>query len=392
MLRTRGPLKAIEPINIHFFQLLEKSNRTQIGILPALGWNNYNKTLLGILLYSPLLPKQTIEYQLMPMVGLGNHDIAGMGKVSLNLFRNSPVFESVQMSMDARRFGYAITNGSSYNRFRGEMIFTFRNKDARSLAKKSLKFGYTTAGELAISHNNGLFEDYFLTLDAAYSSRNILNPYGINFNVEVNNDYAKSSLDLNFTHSMKYARNAIQIRLFAAGFLEKESDFDTYYAFKLSGTSGINDYKYEHLYLGRYEHIEDPNRQVFLSQQFVMNEGGFASNNPFALSDKWLTTLGLTVRIPKVPLYLFVNAGTYSGAGETTWDISGDNPITSEIVAYEAGILVNLGNVVKVYFPVVVSPDIASVNDVLTDNYWQTIRYIIDFNVINPFKIKNRIY
>ena len=115
-----------------------------------------------------------------------------------------------------------------------------------------------------------------------------------------------------------------------------------------------------------------------------MNEGGFASNNPFALSDKWLTTLGLTVRIPKVPLYLFVNAGTYSGAGETTWDISGDNPITSEIVAYEAGILVNLGNVVKVYFPVVVSPDIASVNDVLTDNYWQTIRYIIDFNVILP--------
>ncbi len=119
MLRTRGPLKAIEPINIHFFQLLENSNRTQIGILPAVGWNNYNKTLLGILLYSPLLPKQTIEYQLMPMVGLGNHDIAGMGKVSLNLFRNSPVFESVQMSMDARRFGYAITNGSSYNRFRG---------------------------------------------------------------------------------------------------------------------------------------------------------------------------------------------------------------------------------------------------------------------------------
>jgi len=391
-LRIHGPLKWIEPLNIRPIQILEKPNKTQIGILPAVGWNNYNKALLGIMLYSPLIPQQTLEYQLVPMVGIGNHDIAGMGKVSLNLYPGSSVFQTVQLSIDARRFGYAITNGSSYNRVRGEILLTFRNAVARSPVKKSLKFGYTTATELKNIYNGGFFDSYFITMDANFSSRNILNPYGLNFNVEVNSDYARSSVEVKYAHAMKYAENAIQIRLFASGFLKKENDFNNFYALKLSGASGINDYKFEHLYLGRFENIADASRQVLLSQQFVMNEGGFASYNPFAFSDKWLTTIGLSLRVPKIPLYLFASAGTYSGAGKTSWIISGENTISSNLVAYEMGAMVNLGNIIKIYFPVITSHDIAEVNDALTDNYWQTIRYIIDFNVINPFKLKNRMF
>jgi hypothetical protein len=229
-LRTHGPLKGVEPLNIHFLQILEKPDRIQIGILPAAGWNNYNKTLLGILLYSPVLPQQTIEYQLMPMYGLGNQDVAGMGKASINLYPGASFIQAVQLSADARRFGYAITNGSSYNRVRGEMMITFRNHHGRSLLKKYLKFGYTTASHLATVHNGDLFESYFLTLDANISSRNILNPYGLNFNVEVNNDYTRSSVEMHYAHALKYAEKALQIRLYAAGFLAKENDFDSYYA------------------------------------------------------------------------------------------------------------------------------------------------------------------
>lgn len=391
-LRTHGPLKTVEPLNLHFFQLLEKPDRTQIGIFPAVGWNNYNKTLLGVLFYSPVLPQQTIEYQLMPMYGLGNHDIAGMGKASINLYPGSSAFQAIQLSADARRFGYAITNGSSYNRLRGEMMITFRNNRARSPLEKTLRLGYTTASEQGVIHNGALFESYFLTLDANLSSHHILNPFGVNFNFEVNNDYARSSLEMNFARALKYAKKAIQIRLYATGFLEKESDFNSYYTAKLSGASGMSDYKYEHVFLGRFENIEDPNRQVLLSQQFVMSEGGFASNIPYASTDRWLATIGVTLRVPRIPVYLFVNAGSYSGAGEATWIISEETTVSSETVAYEMGAMINLGNVIKVYFPFYTSRDIEAASKALTDNYWQTIRYIIDFNAINPFKLKNRIF
>jgi hypothetical protein len=66
--------------------------------------------------------------------------------------------------------------------------------------------------------------------------------------------------------------------------------------------------------------------------------------------------------------------------------------VTSQLVAYEAGAMASLGNVVKIYFPLFTSHDISGVNNALSDNYWQTIRYIIDFNAINPFKLKNRIF
>jgi hypothetical protein len=390
--RTHGPVKWVEPVNIHPFQILENPERTSIGIMPALGWNNYNKTLVGFLLYSPVIPQQLLEYQFVPMFGLGNHDIAGMGRISFNFYPGSSIFRAIQLSADARRFGYGIENGASYNKARGEVLFTFRNADARSQASKTLRFGLTGTSGVATLHTDRLLDIYFLTMDANYANHNILNPYRINLNAEVNKDYSRSSLELNYGHSMKYARDALHIRLFVSGFLSRGSNFSDVYAIQLSGSSGIHDYRYEHLFLGRFEDIQDENRQILLSQQFVMQEGGFVSNNPFAVSDSWLATVGATLRVPKTPLYVFANAGTYSGAGSTTWNISEDDIIYSENMAYEIGAMVNLGNLIKIYFPLLTSGDISRVNESLTGNYWQTIRYIIDFNVINPFKLKNRIF
>ncbi|MBN1791638.1 MAG: M1 family metallopeptidase [Bacteroidales bacterium] len=391
-LRTHGLLRRIEPMDIHPLQILEKSYKTSVGIMPAIGWNNYNKTQLGILLYSPLLPQQTLEYQLAPMFGLGNRDISGMGRISFNLYPRSSMFQAFQLSLDARRFGQGIENGQSYKRIRGELLITLKNASAQNPVKKTVKLGLVSATERMRIYRKYAMDNFFATADIGYSNPKIFNPYRINLNFEANNDFVRSSLELNYTHAMRYAMNAISFRVFASGFLFKEYDMKDHYAIRLSGNSGIYDYKFEHLYLGRFEDITDPNRQALLSQQFVMNEGGFATNVPFAFSDKWLATLGVTLRIPKVPLYLYATAGTYSGAGDQIWDLSAEVSVESEKVAYETGVMASLGNFVKVYFPVVTSHDISEVNKALTDNYWQTIRYVIDFNAINPFKLKNRMF
>jgi len=326
------------------------------------------------------------------MIGLGNRDVAGMGKVSLNFYPEASILQSFQLSIDARRFGYARSNGSSYNRTKAEALFTLKNTSARSPLKKTLKVGYTTVDESGVSFISDIFESYFITMDANLHNRNILNPYQINLNVEVHNNYTRSSAEIKYSHSLKYARNALQIRLFAAGFLEKGTDYDNYYTLRLSGASGYNDYKYEHLFLGRYEHIADDNRQALLSQQFVPDEGGFVSNNPFAFSDRWLATAGLLLRIPKLPVSVFVNAGSYSGAGDVFWTTPSDKVIASSEIAFESGAMINLGNVIKIYFPLFYSRDISAINEELTDNYWQIIRYSIDFNALNPFKLKNRMF
>jgi hypothetical protein len=389
--RKQGPLGWIEPLHIRPVQLLEKPDKTSVGILPALGWNNYNKTMLGVLLYSPLIPQQTFEYQVLPLYGLGNQDIAGMARVSLNLYPYNGLIQAIQLTLDARRFGYDAF-GTSYNRLRGEMLLTFRNADARSPLRKYLKLGMTTASVLGYPSAEGFLETYYLTADANIASSHALGPYSLNLNAEKSNNYWRTTLEAHYARTLRYARNALQLRLYASAFPSRENDFNDFYAIRLSGSAGIHDYRYEQLYLGRSEYITDANRQIFLSQQFVMNEGGFASNNPYAFSDKWMITAGFKVRVPRIPVYWFIHAGTYAGAGDTVWDISPEESIQSAQVAYETGAMVDLGGMVRIYFPVYASRDITAVNDALLENYWQTIRYSIDFNGINPFKLKNRIF
>lgn len=393
MLRVHGLFKKTERPDINLFQIIEKPDRIQLGVFPAVGWNNYNKTMLGILLYSPLIPQQVLNYQIMPMFGLGNHEFAGLGRVSLNLYPNSSVFQAIMLSFNARRFGYGTGQHQNYHKAGGEMLVTFRNNVARSPLLKTLKFEISTSGTHLQSTNEAFMERYFITMDAGFENRKVLGPYKINLGVELNNDFVRSSLEINYRHALKYAPDAIAFRFYGSGFFNTKADFNPdLYGIRLSGASGINDYKYDHLFLGRFEDIKDVNRQMFLSQQFTMTQGGFASNSPFAVSDKWLVSGGLTLRVPWSPLYLFVNAGTYGGAGEDSWNLPEENQVTSELVAYEAGAMINLGNIIRIYFPIVTSKDISVVNHSLTDHYWQTIRYIIDFNAINPFHLKARLF
>jgi hypothetical protein len=268
------------------------------------------------------------------------------------------------------------------------MLVTFRNRQATSPIINTLKFSVLSADERESQVYYGFLQKFFINIDANYTNRNALNPHSANLNLEVNNSYVRSGIELNFTHALRYAKDAFQVRFFASAFLEKESDYDPFYNLRLSGASGMEDYRYEHLYLGRFENVLAGDHVQWLSQQFAGTEGGFASYNPYAASDRWLTSLGLVFRLPRVPLCLFANGGTYSGAGQNSWQ-AGEKQISDDRLNYEFGGMIRLGNVIKIYFPAVVSPGISEFNDVYTDNYWQRIRYSIDFGAVNPFRLKN---
>jgi len=387
-LKTHGLLKSVEPLNIHPIQIIEKPDKTLIGVFPVVGWNNYNKAMLGILLYNPLLPQQTFEYQLMPLYGTGNHDIAGSGRMAVNFTPNCRFFRYLQFSVEGRRYGYGLEQGNSYNRSGAGMTLVLRNANVRSRSSKIIRLNGATASQHTFESSRDFGKIWFLALDADYSNNHLLHPYRVNWNAEKSNSYLKSSLTVNYQQAIKGEPDFVEIRLYAAALFSKTSKYNDFYGLQLSGNSGIHDYRYQELFLGRFERMEDRNRQNLLSQQFVMNEGGFVSNIPSAFSNRWMATAGLTVKIPGTPVCFFANAGSYSGASDNILYQSAEKTITSETIPYEAGAMLNLFRFIKIYFPVVTSRDISEVNDVITDNYWQTIRYSINFNLVNPFELK----
>jgi hypothetical protein len=390
--KVNGLFKGMNPVDIHLFQLLEKPDRTQIGILPAIGWNYYNKLMLGVLLYSPLLPKQTFEYQLAPMFGLGNRDLAGIGSVGVNVYPNSTLLQSLNFRLSALSFGYNEQTTGSFNRARADILMNLKKPDPQSPVRNSVRLSLVGADRMGdYTRGDYFFKMFYGIVSITHENRNVLNPYSGQLNIEMNKDYLKSYLELHYTHAFSYAKDAFQFRFFGGLFLYTSNTFSPLYSFHLSGRSGTQDYLFESVFLGRFEEIGDPNSSKTLSRQFVAGEGGFASYHSFAMSDKWLTSIGANIKIYHFPIYIYTNAGTYSGAGKIERTM-GEDVIKSVTVAFEAGAMINVGNFLKIYFPFVASSDIRGVSDFYFENYWQTIRYSIDFNAINPFKIKDKLF
>jgi hypothetical protein len=391
-IRSSGLLKRTNPLNIHLLQLLEMPDRTQIGILPAAGWNYYNKLMLGVLLYSPVLPQQTWEYQIAPMIGLGNTDLVGTGNIGLNLYPNSGFLQALQFKVSFMGFGSDTVNNENFSRTRADVQLKLRKGYARSPVQNSIRLSLIGADRMNdFKRSDYRFAQYYGLVGFIHENRNTLNPFRASLDIEANKDYMKSSLELNYTHAFRYANDGFQARFFGGSFWYKKDNPDPLYAFRLSGTTGSEDYKFENLYLGRFEYPSDTGRQALLSQQFVADQGGFASFYPFALSDKWLVSLRVNMKVPRLPVYIYAGAGTYSGSGKNERRL-GEKNVRSVSLPYEAGAMINLRNVIKVYFPVFASRDIREVKNFYFDNYWQTIRYTLNLDALNLFRIKEKLF
>ena len=80
--RARGFLKAVEPLQFAAITRLDDGTRTQLGWLPASGWNEQDGVMLGAALHNTVLPLRDFEWMAMPLYALGSNQVNGMARVS----------------------------------------------------------------------------------------------------------------------------------------------------------------------------------------------------------------------------------------------------------------------------------------------------------------------
>lgn len=89
--RSKGVLRGIEPIQLDAITRLDDGSKTQLGWIPAAGWNEQDGFMVGAALHNTVLPLRDFEWLMMPLYGLGSNQINGMARVSLK--RNAWRFE-----------------------------------------------------------------------------------------------------------------------------------------------------------------------------------------------------------------------------------------------------------------------------------------------------------
>jgi hypothetical protein len=73
--------------------------------LPAVGWNQYDRTMLGVVLHNTSLPAPKWRYSLVPMYSFGRKNLSGLGDISYNPLGGKR-YKSLRIGVSAMTFQY----------------------------------------------------------------------------------------------------------------------------------------------------------------------------------------------------------------------------------------------------------------------------------------------
>lgn len=403
--RTSGVFKKVEPLKFQFLGSLDNPTRTQLFYTPTIGFNNYDKLMIGAAVYNHVVPGKTFEWCAMPMYSMGDRSLVGHADAFFT-FRPNSIFQDIRFGANANQYHfYDLKQDNSnqqmltdrrfaFTKVAPEMDFDFKKAYPRSPVSQSVvlravwlkqdELHYNISIDSTGTSTSSVISPVEKTFyEASYILRNSrkLNGYDFMFTLQSGDKMNKLQFTGNY-HLNYSAKKTIDFRLFAGTFLSNSSVND--YRFRLSGWGplgiGNQDYLFDNIFLGRSE------KSGVLAQQMAIEDGGFKTFTQVGQSTKWLSTLNVTIPLPVKnkmlgAIKVFADAGVYD-----TKNLGGPR------AEYEAGLQLGIAkDIFTVYFPLLVSQDIRENYSVNGWNYSRMIRFTFNLNKLNPFKLASAV-
>jgi len=389
-IKTHGVLKKTEPMKLQFGGSLDNPTRTQLFFTPVVGFNMYDKFMLGAAFYNHAVPQKKLEWVAMPMYSFGSKKLVGHADMYLNLTPEK-VFQSVRIGVNANQYNfYKVQNADHpsdaapdrelmFQKIAPEVTFTFKKKKMRSPITHavSLRAIWTKQDYINVQADSNTISWSIANkertfYEAKYSLRNNrnVNPWSIEASYQQGDNMSKLSVTANYT--INYADGkGIHFRAFGGTFLDKNNTGPYRWRMSGYGARGIGnaDYLFDHIFLGRSEETG------FTSAQFSEQEGAFKIYSPIGQSNNWLVALNMKIDLPVKSRFLnkfklYADVGTCSSDG-----------LADQSVLYNAGVQFSLlgRGICDVYFPLLWSKDIANYYSAVGLGYGSMIRFT--FNI-----------
>ncbi len=418
LLDKKGSLypKEKKSFKLMSFGSLRNSEKTNyMFIAPAIGYNHYDKLMLGGIIHNYTLALNRFQYFLAPLYATGSKKINGTGRISYSIFPGESG-QKLEFSLSGATFtvdqfvdSEGKKNYLNFTKIVPTVRYTFSNNNPRSAVTKYLQWKTYLIAEKSLNFSIDPLTDedvitypvsnrYLNQLQLVLEDNRKLYPYKSIFEAQQTDRFVRLSVTGNYFFN--YAKGGgLSVRVFAGKFIytgEKTltSRFATdRYHLNMSGANGFEDYTYSNYFIGRNEF------QGALSQQMMIRDGGFKVRTDLLSSkigktDNWLAAVNLSTTIPKnvnpleilpfsIPLRLFLDVGTYGDAWQA-------NAVTGRFL-YTGGLQLSfLENTVNVYFPLVYSKVYADYfNSTITEKKFQrNISFSID---IQNFSLKKMI-
>ena len=353
---------------------------------PSIGFNRYDKLMIGGLFTNYKLPLSKFQFFLAPMYGTGSKKLTGLGLVNYSFYPDN-LFQKINLGVSGSTFTinrYTDSAGktfSSFHKIVPSLKFILKEKNPRNTLTRYIQFKTFFIGEQALNFYRDTIispadDTTILTKHRTINENRILNqlrlvsennralyPYRGELKVEQGKDFVRTAFTGNYFFN--YAKEGgLDVRFFAGKFFytsaktfTKQFETDRYHL-NMTGPNGYEDYTYSDYFVGRNEF------EGLASQQIMMRDGGFKVRtellaDKIGKTDNWLMAINFSTSIPsninplnvlpvKIPLKLFVDIGTYSDVWEKN--------STEDRFLFDAGLHIPLfKETVNIYIPLLYS-------------------------------------
>lgn len=386
LIYTWGYLRRTEPIHLQLFGSVDDPDRTQLFYSPLIGFNNYDKTMLGLMVYNHFLPTKKFEYTIAPFYAFGSNTFAGMARADYYFFPNN-TFQQIDFRLSTETFDYSsIPQPLRFQKYQAALLFPFKKKNSRSPVQTQLDFRMVhTLSAFPFFYENGYsiynITSYFTEANFSIENKRLINPYYLKLQLQQGPDYtsaqyvklvAHAGYRINYNKPKTY----FDISMSAGEFLDNNlSAYDLPYSFHIGAPTGSEDYLYDNIFLGRSEQTGFFSQQIApadysLKVNTTSNPGYGDSNTGYIIAN-----LKTTLPFPS-PFFLFADVANYGKIQYSPY----------ETTVFDAGIGFHIGEFIKIYYPLGFSSDLK--NQIVLPNQTpiERILFVINFNLANPFE------
>lgn len=366
--RTSGLLPGFQPLQVRPITILQNTSRNTLTLMPWLGWNNADKTLIGLAIYNAPVPPRRLQYYLLPGIGLGSKKFVGLADVRYKIYPGG-VLPKVTVGLSAKTFDQDYNYRHGYYEGFWRLVPQVRAELRSGSRSFSHALNFRT---LFIGREQGVFEAGVFSgktwrhntiheLRYEGEQRALTNPYKFRVALETQDyrdgfdrpaNYLRGTAEWRQKFYYKPKRK-VTMRAFAGAFLQTTQRNRSVEETALAlNPQGFNDYKFDHVFLARTGGAGILGRQVSQSDGGFKGAFGAAFAGQTGNSNNYLLALNLKADLPQrlplgLPLRPYFDIGYFDDA-----TLIGQGRPRNEQLLWSGGLMLEFfGDGLEVYFP-----------------------------------------